>query len=428
MTISPLRPTVRPVSRPGSRSGVRVTGRTAGRPAGRRMPVVPVRSRSVWSRLDWPLLVATAALVVLGTLLVWSATARQPDLTGGTPWAYAIRQLINAGIGAVLALVVAATDYRWVRIWTPVIYVLSLAGLALVLVPGVGREVNGSLSWINLGGLSIQPSEAAKLSVIVTTALLVAERFEQRKIGRFLRDRDVLAMLAIAAVPAALIMLQPDLGTMLVLGATVFGMVALAGAPKRWLFGLAGGAVLAAVAAVQLQLLKSYQVDRFLAFIDPDLDPRGAGYNTTQARIAIGNGGLTGQGLFHGSQTQSGFVPERHTDFIFTVAGEELGLLGGALIIGLFVLLLWRGLRIAARAEDLFGRLVAAGIVCWFGFQAFQNIGMCLGIMPVTGVPLPLVSYGGTSMFVSLVAVGLLLNIHLRTGRDSGLTFLEVSR
>jgi rod shape determining protein RodA len=222
-------------------------------------------------------------------------------------------------------------------------------------------------------------------------------------------------------VPAMLIMAQPDLGTMLVMGATVFGVIALAGAPKRWLVGLIGGAVGAAVAAVQAGVLKSYQLDRFAAFIDPTLDPRGAGYNTTQARIAIGNGGVTGQGLFDGSQTQAGFVPEQHTDFVFTVAGEELGLLGAGAIIILFLVLLWRGMRIAMDAGDMFGRLAAAGVVCWFGFQAFQNIGMCLGIMPVTGVPLPFVSYGGTSMFASLMAIGLLLNIHLRTDHPMGL-------
>jgi rod shape determining protein RodA len=172
---------------------------------------------------------------------------------------------------------------------------------------------------------------------------------------------------------------------------------------------------------VQLGVLKGYQLDRFGAFLDPTLDPRGAGYNTTQARIAIGNGGLFGQGLFHGSQTQSGFVPEQHTDFVFTVAGEELGLVGAGALIALFLVLLWRAVRISALADDMFGRLAGAGIVCWFGFQAFQNIGMCLGIMPVTGVPLPLVSYGGTSMFASLMAVGLLLNIHLRTERGPGL-------
>jgi rod shape determining protein RodA len=398
-----------------------MTATIGGRPAVRRVQITPARGRSVWARADWLLLGSAGLLVCIGALLVWSATIHREDLTGGTPYAYGLRHLINAGIGAVLALVVAATDRRWVRIWSPMVYVASIVGLGLVLVPGVGMEVNGSLSWINLGGMSIQPAEFAKLGVVVTMALLVAERFEGRKIGESLRDRDVVALLAIAAVPAGLIILQPDLGTMLVLTATVFGVLALAGAPKRWLALLVVGAVGAAFTAVRLGVLRPYQLDRFAAFTDPALDPRGAGYNTTQARIAIGNGGITGQGLFEGTQTQAGFVPEQHTDFVFTVAGEELGLLGATLVIGLFVVLLWRGLRIALDAEDMFGRLAAAGIVCWFGFQAFQNIGMCLGIMPVTGVPLPLVSYGGTSMFASLTAVGLLLNIHLRTERQLGL-------
>ncbi|HET7327660.1 MAG TPA: rod shape-determining protein RodA [Nocardioidaceae bacterium] len=393
---------------------------SAVRPSGRRLQITPVRRRSAWGQLDWLLLTTTAALIGIGALLVWSATVHRVDLTGGTPYAYGLRHLINAGIGGVLAIIVAATDHRWVRIWTPVVYGASLVGLGLVLVPGIGQEINGSLSWIQIGGLTVQPAEFAKLGVVVTMALLVAERFEGRKIGASLRDRDVVAMLLIAAVPAALIMAQPDLGTMLVLSATVFGTLALAGAPKRWLVGLLLGAVGTAFAAIRLGVLESYQLDRFAAFIDPTLDPLGAGYNTTQARIAIGNGGITGQGLFEGSQTQSGFVPEQHTDFVFTVAGEELGLLGAGLVIALFALLLWRGLRIALRAGDMFGRLAAAGIVCWFGFQAFQNIGMCLGIMPITGVPLPLVSYGGTSMFVSLMAIGLLLNIHRRTDNLTG--------
>ena len=222
-------------------------------------------------------------------------------------------------------------------------------------------------------------------------------------------------MLAIAGLPAVLILLQPDLGTMLVLAATVFGVLAVSGAPRRWLVGMAVAGVAGATQVVSLGILNADHVDRFMAFTNPELDPRGAGYNTTQARIAIGNGGLFGQGLFGGSQTKSGFVPEQHTDFVFTVAGEELGLVGAGVLIALFALLLWRALLIAVRAEDMFGRLAAAGIACWLGFQSFQNIGMCLGIMPVTGVPLPLVSYGGSSMFASLVGIGLLLNIQRRS-------------
>ena len=362
--------------------------------------------------LDWLLMAATLALVVLGTLLVWSATSTRADLTGGDANAYLRKQLVNVAIGAVLMVAVMAIDHRWVRILAPVAYLASIAGLVLVLV--AGSTINGSRSWLQVGGMSVQPSEFAKLAVVIGMALVVAERTERRW-GRTVGSLEVVAMLAIAGIPAVLILLQPDLGTMLVLTATVFGVLAVAGAGRWWLVGLTLGGVAGAVVAVTLGVLKPYQVDRFLAFTDPGLDPRGAGYNTEQARIAVGNGGLFGQGLFEGSQTRSGFVPEQHTDFIFTVAGEELGLVGAGLLILLVSVVIWQALAISAAAGDLFGRVAAAGIACWWGFQAFQNIGMCLGIMPVTGVPLPFVSYGGSSLFAGMLALGLLQNIHLRS-------------
>jgi rod shape determining protein RodA len=361
--------------------------------------------------VDWLLLAAVLALTVLGTMLVWSATSNRDDLTGGDSSAYLAKQVVNIAIGLVLMVMVMTTDHRWVRILAPLVYVASVAGLVLVLT--MGTTVNGSRSWLMLGGMSIQPSEFAKLAVVVGMALVVAERSEGRWRAR-VGAADVAAMLAVAAVPATLIMLQPDLGTMLVLSATVFGVLAASGARRRWLALMAAGGVAAGAAAVVGGLLKDYQVDRFMAFTNPGLDPRGAGYNVEQARIAVGNGGLFGQGLFDGSQTRSGFVPEQHTDFVFTVAGEELGLVGAGVLIALLGIVLWRALAIASRTDDLFGRIAAAGIACWFGFQAFQNIGMCLGIMPVTGVPLPFVSYGGSSMFAGMLAVGLLQNIHLR--------------
>jgi rod shape determining protein RodA len=364
-------------------------------------------------RLDWVLLLAVLGLMALGSLLVWSATSHREDLTGGDPTAYLKKQLVNVAIGVVLMVVVLATDHRWVRIIAPLVYLASIGGLVLVLT--MGSTVNGSRSWLQLGGMSIQPSELAKLAVVIGMALWVAERADVRRGRPGGSLGDVAGMLAIAGIPASLIILQPDLGTMLVLSATVFGVLAVSGAPRRWLALLAVGGVTAGAAAVAAGFLKQYQVDRFLAFTDPNLDPRGAGYNVEQARIAVGNGGLFGQGLFDGSQTRSGFVPEQHTDFVFTVAGEELGLVGAAVLIALLAVLIWRALAIAARSEDVFGRVAAAGIACWFGFQAFQNIGMCLGIMPVTGVPLPFVSYGGSSMFAGMLAVGLLQNIHLRS-------------
>ncbi|GAA3656841.1 rod shape-determining protein RodA [Nocardioides ginsengisoli] len=365
-----------------------------------------------WAELDYVLLGAVVVLSLLGCILIWSATLERDDLTGGDTRAFLAKQLVNVVIGLGLMALVVVTDHRWVRILAPIGYLVAIGGLLLVLV--MGSTINGSRSWLIVGGMSFQPSELAKLAVIVGMALVVAERSDRRW-----RDRvgttDVLLMLLVAGVPAVLILAQPDLGTMLVLTATVFGVIAASGAHRRWLGILAAGGVGAAVVAVMSGMLKPYQVDRFLAFTNPALDPKGAGYNVEQARIAVGNGGLFGQGLFHGSQTQSGFVPEQHTDFVFTVAGEELGLVGAALLVVLLGVVLWRALRIAARTDDVFGRIAAAGIACWFGFQAFQNIGMCLGIMPVTGVPLPFVSYGGSSMFAGMLAVGLLENIHLRT-------------
>ncbi len=389
MTVLSTRSTPRPAARPGlAPSALRAPG------------------------LDWLLMLATLALVALGTLLIWSSTSTRADLTGGDPAAYLRKQLVNVAIGLVLMVAVMATDHRWVRILAPLAYVASVTGLGLVLV--AGSTINGSRSWLQVGGMSIQPSEFAKLAVIIGMALVVAERTERRWAGR-VGSLEVVAMLAIAGVPAVLILLQPDLGTMLVLSATVFGVLAIAGAGGRWLGGLTVAGVGGAVAAVSAGVLKPYQVDRFLAFTNPGLDPRGAGYNTEQARIAVGNGGLFGQGLFEGSQTRSGFVPEQHTDFIFTVAGEELGLVGAGVMILLLAVVIWRALAISAGAGDLFGRVAAAGIACWWGFQAFQNIGMCLGIMPVTGVPLPFVSYGGSSLFAGMLALGLLQNIQLRS-------------
>jgi rod shape determining protein RodA len=363
-------------------------------------------------RLDWILLLAVLALVTMSALLVWSATSHRADLTGGDSTAYLRKQLVNIALGLVLLLGVTVADHRWVRIVAPFVYLLSISGLVLVLT--MGSSVNGSQSWLRVLGLSIQPSEFAKLAVVIGMALVLAERSSarwQRRVGTF----DVLLMLVIAGVPALLILLQPDLGTMLVLSATVFGVLAVSGARRRWLVAVLASAAGVAAAALAGGVLKAYQVDRFLAFVNPDLDPRGAGYNVEQARIAIGNGGLFGQGLFNGSQTRAGFVPEQQTDFVFTVAGEELGLLGAGLVIALLCLVIWRALVIARHAEDVFGRVAAAGIACWFGFQAFQNIGMCLGIMPVSGVPLPFVSYGGSSLFAGMLAVGLLQNIHVRS-------------
>ena len=258
-------------------------------------------------------------------------------------------------------------------------------------------------------GFSIEPAEFAKIGIILLCAMILSEK----------RDAEIeptntttAQALAIAVIPMLLIMLQPDLGTSLMVGFSVVGILAVSGTAGKWMASIAVVSGLATLVAVRFHLVKQYQVQRIGSFIDPNANPRVTGYNTIQARIAIGSGGIFGKGLFHGPQTQGRFVPYNQTDFIYSVAGEELGLVGAGVIVLLIAVILWRGLRIALRASDLFGRLVAIGIVCWLGVQAFENVGMNLGISPVTGVPLPFVSYGGTSMFASWIAIGLLLNVH----------------
>jgi rod shape determining protein RodA len=368
-------------------------------------------SSSVLRRLDWTLIAAALSLSVLGAVLVWSATRGELSGFGNDTQTFLKRHLINLLIGLALAVVVSRFDYRLLRAYTPILYVLSVLGLVVVLSP-LGSTINGAQAWIALpGGFTIQPSEFAKIAIILGMSMLLSEK---RDAENEPRDVDVLLALAVAAIPMALVMLQPDLGTVMVTAVAVFGIIAVSGAKTRWLVGIVAAVALVAFVAIQVGILAQYQLDRLTAFADPAADPRGIGFNTQQARIAIGSGGWFGTGLFEGPQTQGRFVPYNQTDFVYSVAGEEFGFLGAAGIVALFAVVLWRAIRIAARASDLFGRLVATGIACWFAFQMFENIGMNLGIMPVTGVPLPFVSYGGSSMFANWIAVGLLLNVHLR--------------
>ncbi len=372
----------------------------------------PARKRSgFFQRVDMVLVCSALALSILGSLLVWSATQGKLLQDGGDPQSYLKKHLINLVIGIFLGWVVSRFDYRLLRAYTPILWGLSILGLVLVLVHG--SRINGAKAWIPLpAGFSIQPAEFAKIAIILGMAMILSEKRDAESEPR---DIDVLQALAVAAVPMALIMLQPDLGTVMVIACIVFGMIAVSGAPARWLAGILIVGVLVGFVAIKAGVLQQYQLDRLTSFTNPTANARDAGYNTQQARIAIGSGGLTGTGLFHGPQTQGRFVPENQTDFVYSVAGEELGFLGAAGIIALLGLILWRAIRIATRSSDLFGRLVATGVAVWIAFQSFENIGMNLGIMPVTGVPLPFVSYGGTSMFASWMAIGLLINVHLRT-------------
>jgi rod shape determining protein RodA len=280
----------------------------------------------------------------------------------------------------------------------------------LVVTAATGTTVNASRAWIVFGGFQFQPAEIAKPALILMLATLFHERRESA-----LGLRALLEALAIASVPMVLILAQPDLGTAIVFLAITFGVLLLARVKVRYLVALALIGVCSLAGAYQLNILKQYQVERLTTFFDSGaVDLQGAGYNVNQAQIAVGSGQLTGQGYLQGTQTSLSYVPENHTDFIFTVVAEELGFLGAMVLLGLFALVLWRCLRIAASSRDTFGTLIAGGVVAVFSFQLFINVGMSIGIMPVTGLPLPFVSYGGTSLIGSLIMVGLVQNVHMR--------------
>ncbi|MEV3855400.1 rod shape-determining protein RodA [Streptomyces sp. NPDC050095] len=368
---------------------------------------------SVMRRLDWPIMLSAIALSMIGAALVYSATRNRTELNQGDPYYFLFRHLLNTGIGFALMIGTIWLGHRTLRTAVPILYGISVFLVLLVLTP-LGATVNGAHAWIIVGGgFSLQPSEFVKITIILGMAMLLAARVDAGD-REFPDHRTVLQALGLAAVPMMVVMLMPDLGSVMVMVMIVLGVLLSSGASNRWVLGLIGVGAAGAVAIWQLGVLDDYQIARFAAFANPALDPAGVGYNTNQARIAIGSGGLTGSGLFHGSQTTGQFVPEQQTDFVFTVAGEELGFVGAGAIVLLLGILLWRACRIARETTELYGTIVAAGIIAWFAFQAFENIGMTLGIMPVAGLPLPFVSYGGSSMFAVWVAVGLLQSIRVQ--------------
>lgn len=376
--------------------------------------MAPQRDRGggYWRDLDWILLIAAVALSLMGSLLVWSAS--RADLASESdPQSYLKRHLINIGVALVLGFIASRINYRLLRAYTPVVYVASMVLLLVPFVPGLGVTIAGARAWIDVPlGLTIQPSEFAKITVILMMAALLSERRDREEEPS---AQDVLLALAVAAIPTAIILVQNDTGTVLILAAVSLSIVAVSGVRTRWLVGLIGAAILWVLASIQLGLLQEYQVDRLTSFINPDEDVSASAYNANQAAIAIGGGGLDGYGLFEGPQTQGNFVPVNESDFIFTVAGEELGFLGSALLIALMAVILWRAVLIAWKADDLYGRLVATGVAAWLAFQMFENIGMTLGIMPITGIPLPFVSAGGTSMMATWIALGLLQTVRLHS-------------
>ena len=370
-------------------------------------------SRISFRNFDNLLTFAVVGLLFIGTLLVYAGTREWFRSYGLDPEYYLKRHVLNILIGALLAYGTTLIDYRLLRAYTPLIWLASVIGLVIVLIPGLGSEINGARAWISLpGGFQFQPAELAKIAIIVGIAMIMADRENAHDDPN---DLDVLKALAISAVPVLLIIAQPDLGTVLIISAAILAMIGASGAPSRWVIGLLILAVIGVFTAIQTGAVSQYQIARLQSFVDPSADPQATGYQLRQSRITIGSGGILGKGLFNGPQTNGRFVPEQQTDFIFTVAGEELGFIGCSVILALYLLLFIRAFAICRRSSDLFGRLVCIGVIAWFIFQTFENIGMTMGLMPMTGVPLPFLSYGGSSMFANLIGVGLLQNVHARS-------------
>jgi rod shape determining protein RodA len=350
--------------------------------------------------VDWWLVVATVLLVAIGTVMVWSATR-----TADQPLGLVYARVVHVVVGGLAMAACVALPYRSLGEAWKVIYAGNLVLLALVDV--LGRTALGAQRWLVIGPLSLQPSEFAKLGIIVTLAWILSRRREP-----FHRPMDLVPYLLHVAPAFVLVFLQPNLGTSLVFLAILFAMLFAAGVPGRHLAGLAG----LGVAALPLvwHLLLPYQRSRLMVFADPNLDPLGAGYSLIQSKIAIGSGQMWGKGLFEGTQNVLQFLPMQHTDFVFAVIGEEFGFVGGVAILLLFWVWLMRALRIAFVARDPFGAYLTVGIVSMVAFHVFVNVGMTIGIMPVTGIPLPFLSYGGSALVTNLSAAGILLSVAIR--------------
>lgn len=353
--------------------------------------------------VDFVLFLTVLCLVSLGVIMVFSASEYSTLIYYKDSFYYFKRQLLWALLGLIAMYIMSHFDYRRLKRFVIPFMVVSFIMLALVLIPGIGKEVNGSQRWIAVGPLPFAPAELVKLSVIIFTAYGLS--LQKERVKQF--SKGVLPYMCVLGVAAGLIMLQPDLGTTISLAGIVFVMMFAAGARLSHLGGLALGGL----AAIGLMImLEPYRMKRFLAFLDPWADPQGGGFHIIQGLYAIGSGGLFGLGLGQSKQKFL-YLPENHTDFIFAITAEELGFVGASLVIMLFTLFVWRGLKIAVTSQDPFACLLATGITAWVGVQAIINIGVVTGSLPVTGIPLPFISFGGTSLLFTMAGVGILLNI-----------------
>jgi rod shape determining protein RodA len=370
-------------------------------PARRRVPL-----------FDTVLVLATVAVSVVGVLMVYTATRGQLLAQGEDPKTFLKKQALFVFLGIIVMIGVALFDYRRLE---PIAYVLyGLIIVALLGVYAVGSSAQGAARWYSIGPLQLQPSEFAVLALILAVAAYCDRRTEMG-----LAWIDVFRMLILAAIPIVLVLVQPDLGTAIIMLIILLVMLAVAGLPIRILVMLIIGVVLVAFLAIKSGVLHHYQIARLTSFLNPnststDVHVQQAIYNTKQAKDAIGSGGLFGAGIGHGTQTNLGYVPEQQTDFIFTAIGEQLGFFGSVGVLSLLGMSGWRIQRAAVQSRDIFGRLVCTGVFAFIAFSTFQNVGMTMGIMPITGIPLPFVSYGGTAVLVFFAAVGLALSVGAR--------------
>lgn len=352
-------------------------------------------------RIDFPLILAVTTLVLIGITVIGSAT--HINTPGEERYWYVQRQAIFALIGAAIVFIMMKFDYHVLAPLGNKLYILNV--VLLLAVDIAGHSALGAQRWIQIGPISFQPSEFSKILIIISLAAILENR-----VGKLNTFREVLPVALYLIVPFFLVVTQPDLGTALVFLAIFFGMIFAAGVNLRLIAIVAGAGLLSL--PIMWHFLKAYQKMRIMVFLNPNIDPLGAGYHIIQSKIAIGSGMFWGMGLFHGTQSQLNFLPENHTDFIFAVIGEELGFVGASIVLLIFLFIMWRGIRIAREASDNFGMLLAAGITSMLAFHVLVNVGMTIGIMPVTGIPLPFISYGVSSLTTNIVAIGILLNIY----------------
>jgi rod shape determining protein RodA len=357
-----------------------------------------------WRDLDWVMLGAVGGIITLGLVMVYSTTRNLVD----NPYYFVTRQAVALGLGIMVFCVILRIDYRKFRDFSLLAYLAVIVLLIGVITP-MGSSAKGAQAWYAFpGGFQFQPAEIAKFLLIVALCGYVNEHRGDIDPWR------VTVLVGLAVLPIGLIQLQPDLGTNMVLAAILLGLLAVAGAKGRYLLVLLLLAVTGVYAVLTLGLLQQYQIDRLTSVINPDAASQTAAYNQTQSKNTIGSGGVTGAGLFQGPQTRLGYVPEQHTDFIFTAVAEELGFVGAAVLLALYAVVMWRTWRTARLARDYYGTLVCSAVFAMLAFQIFENIGMTMAIMPVTGIPLPLMSYGGSSMIATLACLGLVANVHAR--------------